>query len=102
MSVEEVLDVADRVRRHADGIAEVFVKLYLREVWKPFKDEDAPTERWPEVRDALERLRPLAAQSLLAIFGLAMSEATEAALGREMERMRVESEAAAPRAAGDS
>jgi DNA-binding transcriptional MerR regulator len=88
MSVEEVLDVAQKVRRHADGIAEVFVRLYLREVWKPFKDEEAPTERWPEVRDALERLRPLAVDAVMSIFPLAMSDAVDKAFGREIEQLQ--------------
>ena len=43
-------------------------------------------ERWPEVRDALERLRPLAAEVLLAVFGLAMTDPVEKAFGRELER----------------
>jgi DNA-binding transcriptional MerR regulator len=88
MSVEEVLDVAQKIRRHADGIAELFVKLYLREVWKPFKDEDAPAERWPEVRDALERLRPLAVDAVMAIFPMAMSDAVDKAFGREIEQLQ--------------
>jgi DNA-binding transcriptional MerR regulator len=87
MSVNEVLDVAEKVRRHADGIADVFVKLYLREVWKPFKDQEVPTERWPEVRDALERLRPLAVEAVMAIFPMAMSDAVDKAFGRELEQL---------------
>jgi hypothetical protein len=38
------------------------------------------------VREALERLRPLASESLLAIFGLVMAETTEKAFGRALER----------------
>src|SRR5436305_1429390 len=48
----------------------------------------APEERWPEVRAALERLRPLAADTLLAIFGVAMADASEEAFGREIERLQ--------------
>jgi hypothetical protein len=40
------------------------------------------------VRDALERLRPLAADTLLAIFGVAMADASEDAFGRQIERLR--------------
>jgi DNA-binding transcriptional MerR regulator len=87
MSVDEVLEVAQKVRRNADAIAEAFVKVYLRQVWKPFKDEGAPAERWPEVRDALERLRPLALDAVLAIFPMAMSDAVDEAFGRELEQL---------------
>ena len=81
------LDVAEEVRRHADGIAEAFVELFLDEVWRPFDAAGQPAERWPEVFDALERLRPLAAESLVAIFQLAMAERVEQALGDQMQRL---------------
>ena len=45
-----------------------------------------PAERWPEVSDALERLRPLASESLLAVFRLAMDDEAERAFGRQLER----------------
>jgi DNA-binding transcriptional MerR regulator len=80
------LDVAEELRRHSDGIADVFVELFLDEVWRPFDAAGQPAERWPEVFDALERLRPLAAESLLAIFQIAMTERVEQALGAQMER----------------
>jgi DNA-binding transcriptional MerR regulator len=82
------LEIASKVRRHADGVARAYVKLFVEQVWKPFEAAGAPEERWPEVRDALERLRPLAAESLLGLFGLAMSEATEEAFGREIDKLR--------------
>jgi hypothetical protein len=64
------------------------VRLFLDEVWKPFVAAGRPPDRWPEVAEALERMRPLAAASVLAIFQLSMSEAVERAFGRELERMR--------------
>ena len=81
------VDVAEEVRRHADGIAEAFVELFLDEVWRPFDAAGQPADRWPEVFDALERLRPLAAESLLAIFQIAMTERVEQALGDQMKRL---------------
>lgn len=87
---ETGLDVIATARRHAEGVAEAYVQLFLNEIWKPFVAEGRPEERWPEVRDALERLRPLAAEVLLAVFGLAMTEATDRAFGRELEVIREE------------
>jgi hypothetical protein len=55
-------------------------------VWKPFDAEGRPPERWPEVRESLERLRPLAADVLLAVFGIVMNERVEEAFGRELDR----------------
>jgi DNA-binding transcriptional MerR regulator len=83
---ETALDVAAKIRRHSEGVARAFVELFLDEVWKPFEHAGRPKERWPEVREALERLRPLAAESLLAVFQLTMSEAVEQAFGRELDR----------------
>jgi DNA-binding transcriptional MerR regulator len=85
---ETAMQLATRIRRHADGVARAYVELFVEEVWKPFEEAGAPEERWPEVRDALERLRPLAADTLLAIFGVAMADASEQAFGREIERLR--------------
>ena len=83
---EVALDAVERVRRHADGVAKSFVRLFLEQVWKPFDAEGRPEERWPEVREALERLRPLASEALVAVFQIAMGDAVEKAFGREMER----------------
>ena len=77
-----------RVRRNADSAARSFVHLFVEEVWKPFQREGSPQERWPEVLDALERLRPLASDSLMAVFLMAMEEEVDEALGRELKRAR--------------
>jgi DNA-binding transcriptional MerR regulator len=87
ISPETALDVVAELRRHAEGVAESFVQLFLDEVWKPFEAAGRPPERWPQVREAIERLRPLAADALLAVFQLAMTEATERAFGRELGRI---------------
>jgi len=83
---EVALETVERVRRHADGVAKVFVRLLLEQVWKPFDADGRPEERWPQVREALERLRPLASEALLSVFQIAMGDAVERAFGREMER----------------
>ena len=85
---EVALETVERVRRHADGVATTFVRLFLKQVWKPFDEAGRPEERWPEVREALERLRPLASEALLSVFQIAMGDAVEKAFGREMERRR--------------
>ena len=51
-----------RLRRHAEASRAPSCELFLEEVWKPFEEAGRPEERWPEVREALERLRPLAAE----------------------------------------
>jgi DNA-binding transcriptional MerR regulator len=83
---ERSLEIAARLRRHAEGASRAFVELFLEEVWKPFEAAGRPEERWPEVREALERLRPLAADSVLAMFQLVMTDRVEETFGREMQR----------------
>lgn len=78
---EEALDVVERLRNHADAVSALFVELFLTHVWRPFDAAGRPPERWPEVREALERLRPLAGDAFVAVFGLAMSDAVDRAFG---------------------
>jgi hypothetical protein len=87
VSARRATAVVAHIRQEADRVAQEFVKLFLESVWKPFEREGRPEDRWPEVRDALERLRPLAADSLLAVFQLAMNDAVEEAFGRELRRL---------------
>lgn len=83
---KRALEVVSRLRRHADSVAKTFAELFLETVWKPFDRAGRPEDRWPEVADALERLRPLASDSLLAVFQMAMNDVVEKEFGREMER----------------
>jgi DNA-binding transcriptional MerR regulator len=84
--IETVFTVAERVRRHSEAIAQSFVELFLEGVWKPFVAAGRPDDDWPRVRDALERLRPLASEAVVASFRTAMTEAVEKAFGKELDR----------------
>lgn len=86
ISAERALEIGEKVRRQARGVARVFVEVFIENVWKPFNRAGRPEEEWPQVRDALERLRPLASEALLAIFQQVMSEAVEEAAGREIQQ----------------
>jgi DNA-binding transcriptional MerR regulator len=83
---ERALGALGELRRHADGVARVYVDLFLESIWQPFDAAGRPPERWSEVQEALERLRPLAAQSLLALFNLVMAERVDEAVAREIAR----------------
>ncbi len=85
IGADVTLDVVQELRGHADAIAEQFVELFLAHVWRPFDAEGRPPERWPEVRETLERLRPLAGDALMSVFGLAMGDAVERAFGAVLE-----------------
>lgn len=84
---DRALDTVELIQRHVDAIAEAYVELFLEEVWRPFEAAGHPAERWPQVREALERLRPLAAQAVVGVFGLSMADRVDEAFGREAARM---------------
>lgn len=81
------VEVTETLQRHADAVAATFVDLFLEQVWRPFEAAGEPAEEWPRVREALERLRPLAGESLSSVFGIAMTDAVERALERELARL---------------
>jgi DNA-binding transcriptional MerR regulator len=84
--LEKALDVIESVARHADSVSHTFVKLFLERVWKPFDKAGQPENDWPTVLAALEQLRPLASETLVAIFQQRMTHAVETAFGRELDR----------------
>lgn len=84
--IERVLDLAEHVSKNADAIADQFVRLVMDRVWKPFARSGHPEEQLPRVQEALERLRPMATEALVALFQQRMTERTERAFGRELER----------------
>jgi DNA-binding transcriptional MerR regulator len=81
---EAAIEIAEKLRRNADGVARNFVDLFVDEIWKPFDEAGRPEQDWPRIRETLERMRPLAAQGLLAVFQIAMAEATEKASERTL------------------
>ena len=87
VSAQQALEVAGTLRRHADSVARAYMKLFVEAVWKPFEAAGRPEDRWQEVSDALERMHPLATESLLAMFAMAMEDATERTFGRQLERL---------------
>ena len=79
--LEKALDVIEDVARHADAVSHTFVKLFLERVWKPFDTAGQPETDWPTVLAAIEQLRPLASETLVAIFQQRMTQAVETAFG---------------------
>jgi DNA-binding transcriptional MerR regulator len=86
ITAEEGLELVASIRRHADAVAQRFARMFIEKVWQPFDEAGRPDDRWPDVREAIERVRPLATDAVLSIFQLAMSDEAERAFGRELER----------------
>jgi DNA-binding transcriptional MerR regulator len=81
--LKDALEIGAVLRNHSSAVARAYVDLFKTNVWQPFEDAGEPPQQWAQVRESLDRLRPLAGESLLAIFQLMMSEAVE----QELESM---------------
>jgi DNA-binding transcriptional MerR regulator len=79
VSAQAGLVLADQLHKAAEGAARAYVDIFTKEIWEPFDKAGRPEKDWPQIREALERMRPLAAQGLLAVFQIAMAEAAEKA-----------------------
>lgn len=84
VSPEAGMATADKLRRHAEGAARAYIDLFVKEIWEPFDKAGRPEEDWPKVLEALERVRPLASDGLVAMFQITMGEATEKASERTL------------------
>lgn len=84
--LDHALAVVEKVQRHARGVAREFVRLFVQDVWRPFKAAGMPQEQLPEIRKSLEKLRSLASDVVLTTFRLKMAAETESAFGKELER----------------
>jgi hypothetical protein len=88
--LDMLLSVVEQMDRSNEGVARAFTRLFHECIWKPFEEAGHPEEQWPQVIRAIEELRPLATEALLASFRMKMTEesekAFEAALAREARR----------------
>ena len=41
------LDTAEKLRRNADGVAQLFIDLFVKQVWQPFDRAGRPERDWP-------------------------------------------------------
>ena len=81
------LSVIAEINRHCESVSRSFVKLFITEVWKPFARADMPAERWPEIEDAIDRLRPAASEALITIFQESLSTEIEGAFSEITRRL---------------
>jgi DNA-binding transcriptional MerR regulator len=80
VDVDEMLDAVAEVKRHTRAIAERYVQLFVESVCAPAAQAPAGPGQWERMREALEAMRPLAAESLVAMFAREMHAASERAL----------------------
>jgi hypothetical protein len=87
VSLDHALDMIESVERHARAVSKEFIKLFVDDVLKPFAAAGMPSERWEELADSVEHVRPLAAQALLAVFRRTMDDEVEATFAEMARRL---------------
>jgi len=89
VDITHVLAVAETVLRHSRSVAQAFVRLFVDDVLDdlPRAGSDASAE-WTRLREALEKLRPLASDALMAAFQQTMTEETERRFERVLDKSR--------------
>lgn len=85
--LEAAIDVIRVLKQHSEAVARAYADLFVERVWRPFEKGETGESDWADVRDALDRLRPLAAQSLLAVFQVVMTDTVEQTMDRELGRI---------------
>jgi DNA-binding transcriptional MerR regulator len=89
--LRRALAVLEDIQRELDSVSRTFVQLFLEGIWKPFANADMPAERWPEIEQAVQRLRPVASEALMAIFQQRLGSQIEGAfteITRRLSRRR--------------
>ncbi|HEV2813861.1 MAG TPA: MerR family transcriptional regulator [Solirubrobacteraceae bacterium] len=86
IDLRAALESVERVRRNCESIARNYVRLFLEELWKPVRSAPDGEKRWPEVAEAIEALRPVAAETVTALFRQSLADEIESAFARELER----------------
>ncbi len=80
------LDVVEQLRQHADGVAKVYVDLFLGEIWQPFDNEGRPDDQWPRLYEVIGNLRKVSGDAMLAVLELAVAERLDVTFGRDIVR----------------
>lgn len=85
--VHHALAVGEAIRKNTTSIAREFVRLFVQDVLDPLRDGDSVAEgKLAAAAEAVERLRPLASEAVLAVFAQVMTEAVEQQMAKELGR----------------
>jgi DNA-binding transcriptional MerR regulator len=88
--VDTLFEVFKKVNDHTRAIAEVFTKMVDTGVVRPQEKAGLPPESFPKVVEAVEGLRPLATETVMASFRVNMDTAAEEAFGKILQRIAKE------------
>jgi DNA-binding transcriptional MerR regulator len=84
--VRHALAVAETIDRSSRSIARAFVRLFTQDVMGPMEARERSPAEWERLREALERLGPLASDAVRAGFQQSMSREVERQLEEILRR----------------
>jgi DNA-binding transcriptional MerR regulator len=86
--LEAIMDIAKKLRRDADRIAERFVDLAETYLFEQYGDELPPPEDIPRITELVRRLRPLTEMTVDAMLARAMERRVSERFGKRLEKVR--------------
>ena len=83
--LEHALAVGESINKHTTAIAREFVRLFVKDVLDPIRaGAESGASDLATAAAAVERLRPLASEAVLASFGQVMTQTVERQLEKEL------------------
>jgi DNA-binding transcriptional MerR regulator len=86
LTAKQILDATGEIREHLDRIAQVFEQVWLDHIWEPFVDAGMPEDQLPALQATLAEVQPLATETVVGLFTVAMEATIEAGIAREVAR----------------
>jgi DNA-binding transcriptional MerR regulator len=87
VSVDDFLHAAARIRAKSEEIAGIFEEVWLQSIWQPFLDAGMPESELPRLQEVAARVKPLAIETVIALFTSAMDAQIESGIARELGRL---------------
>jgi hypothetical protein len=83
--LEHAMAVGDSISKHTTAIAREFVKLFVKDILDPMRSGEVDGDRdLAAAGAAVERLRPLASEAVMASFAQVMTRTVERQLEKEL------------------
>jgi DNA-binding transcriptional MerR regulator len=86
LSEDQVLGAVAKIQAHTEQIAEIFEQVWMADVWAPFVDDGMPEDELPRIQTTAAQVKPLALETVAALFAIAMDAQIERGIARELAR----------------
>jgi DNA-binding transcriptional MerR regulator len=86
LPVDDFLEASAEIRGHTERIAAIFERVWLESIWQPFVDAGMPESELPRIQKTAASVKPLALDTVVALFTSAMEAQIEGGIARELAR----------------